>query len=520
MLLTLPVFLGLRRRVQDLTFETWNVRARGAIALVVAALIGLNLVVSEEKLVGGQPYWAREVAKNGIYALFAAYFQNSIEYGNFYASIPADEATELTHRWIEEEVGAGAAAARAVGAPPRRPLAEEDVHSIVRNIRVPGTPRRLNVAVVVMESMSARFLAHYGNTQGLTPNLDRLADQSLFLSDVYATGTRTVRGLEALLVGLPPTPGQSILRRPKSDGIFNLGSVLNDQGYRSQFLYGGYGYFDNMQDWFSTNGFEVVDRAKFAKDEIGFTNAWGVSDEDLFRQTIQAADAVHATGKPFFQVILTTSNHRPYTYPSNRIDIPSHTGRDGAVKYADFAVGKFVEDARKKPWFKDTLFVFVADHNASVAGGVDIPVHDYLIPVLFYSPENVKPARLSTMGSQIDVAPTLLGLLGTSYQSRFYGQDLTRGHGGRALMGTYQKVAWMEAGKMILLSPGKVIEALKLGPDGGVLARTSYRADELSRRTDDVKLTIAIYQSASALFSSGASRLEMKFPTRVNVREY
>ena len=105
--------------------------------------------------------------------------------------------------------------------------------------------------------------------------------------------------------------------------------------------------------------------------EIGFANVWGVADEDLFARVMREGDAAHAAGRPFLFQVLTTSNHRPYTYPEGRIDIPSGSGRPGAVKYADYAVGKLIEDARKKPWFNDTLFVFAADHTAGAAGKIE-----------------------------------------------------------------------------------------------------------------------------------------------------
>ena len=164
---------------------------------------------------------------------------------------------------------------------------------------------------------------------------------------------------------MPPTPGQSILRRPGNGGLFTVGDVLRDRGYDTRFLYGGYGYFDNMNVFYTGNGFEVIDRTLLGKDEVRFENAWGVSDEDLFARSLKEADKSHAAGKPFFQLVMTTSNHRPFTYPSGVLDIFSKGGRLGGVKYADYAVGRLVEAAKNKPWFKDTVFVFVADHTSA-----------------------------------------------------------------------------------------------------------------------------------------------------------
>jgi phosphoglycerol transferase MdoB-like AlkP superfamily enzyme len=159
------------------------------------------------------------------------------------------------------------------------------------------------------------------------------------------------------MLSIPPTPGQSIVRRPGGTGVFNLGTIFRSRHYTTSFIYGGYSVFDNMGAFFSGNGFETIDQANFPKKEIHFSNAWGVSDEDLFRQAIKKADLDHGQGKKFFQYILTTSNHRPFTYPEGKIDIPSHTNREGAVKYSDYAIGEFIREAQKKAWFKDTIFV-------------------------------------------------------------------------------------------------------------------------------------------------------------------
>lgn len=472
------------------------------IALGVWAFGKTNLV-SEPRMLEKDSYWTREVSKNTLYTLFSAYFRNTIDYHDFYATLPSKEANHIAHEWLEEEPIGKTAKAEAPG---------EDEESIVRNIVSSGPAKDWNVIFVVMESMSAKFLGHYGGPPNLTPNLDRLADEGLFFSKLYATGTRTVRGLEALMLSIPPTPGQSILRRPNSDGLFNVGTVFKDHGYENQFLYGGYGYFDNMREWFSSNGFNVVDRADFPKNEIEFTNAWGVCDEDLFKQVIKNADELHAKKKKFFQVVMTTSNHRPYTYPAGRIDIPSHSGRPGAVKYSDYAVGELIRQAKTKSWFDHTVFVFVADHDASVAGGTDVPVPDFLIPAIFYAPKLIQKQTVAKISSQIDLGPTLLGLLGFNYQSRFYGQDLLKAQAGRALMGTYQKVAWMESGKIVVLSPGKWIEEGLLDDNGNLLKRTALRAADASSQNEFIKLTVALYQSASELFASGKQKLTSELP--------
>jgi membrane-anchored protein YejM (alkaline phosphatase superfamily) len=293
-------------------------------------------------------------------------------------------------------------------------------------------------------------------TAGLTPNLDRLAGQSLWLSNLYATGTRTVRGLESLTLSVPPTPGEAIVKRPDNGGLFSLGQLFAAHGYDSTFLYGGFGYFDNMNDFFGKNGFRIVDRAAMTAPEIAFANIWGVADESLYGRAMREADGDFARGQPFFQLVMTTSNHRPYSYPDGRIDIPSKSGREGAVKYTDWAIGDLLAKARQKPWFKDTLFVIVADHCAGSDGRTALPLNRYRIPLFVYSPAHVKPQRIERLVGQIDVAPTLLGLLHWNYDSRFFGKDILRMTDAdeRALLSNYQHLGLLDRQRLVVLSPG------------------------------------------------------------------
>jgi len=319
----------------------------------------------------------------------------------------------------------------------------------------------------MMESMSAEYMAAFGNTENLTPSLDRLATEGMFFTRLYATGTRTVRGLEALSAGLPPQPGMSVVRWPNVSNLNTLGSTLAARGWTPHFLYGGYGMFDNMNSYFDAQGYQVTDRTNFKEGLVKFENIWGVADEHLFDQALINLDQEAATGKPFFYHIMTTSNHRPFTYPDGRIDIPSPGKRAGGVKYADFAVGRFIEMARDKPWFY-TIFVFVADHCASSAGKAKIPVYRYHIPAIVYAPKLVAPQRVDTLASQIDLAPTLLALLGLEGDDRFVGRDILRTPPaeGRALISTYQNIGYLKGDLLTVLQPKRKIETFRVSADG------------------------------------------------------
>lgn len=420
-------------------------RRVGAMLLAVplAAYFGIN----SETLghITGNNY-KNELGKNGPYQFFYAFWHNELEYEQFYRT---GDVAALSARLKDQVVQSN-----------QRFLSDKPF-DISRQVSYADTPKKLNIMMIVVESLSGDYLDSLTGTDHLTPYLDELSRQSLFFTRFYATGNRTVRGMEALTLSIPPTPGQSVIHRPKNENLFSLGNLLRDKGYDAKFIYGGYGYFDNMNYFFSHNGFDVVDRTSFAPDETVFGNIWGVSDEYLFLRAIREADKSHAAGKPFYSFVMTTSNHRPYTFPAGRIDLPSGKWT-GAVKYTDYAIHKLIEDARRKPWFDDTLFVIVADHCAGSAGKSDVPLERYHIPLIIYAPKQIQPRRVERMVSQIDVAPTLMGLLNQSYVSRFFGKDvlLQDAIPERALMGTYQKVALFRDNHMAILSPQRAVNIM------------------------------------------------------------
>jgi phosphoglycerol transferase MdoB-like AlkP superfamily enzyme len=241
----------------------------------------------------------------------------------------------------------------------------------------------------------------------------------------------------------------------------------------------------------------VVDRRAIPAPNIHHETVWGVADEDLFAQAIAEMNATHESGKPFFVHVMTTSNHRPYTYPEGRVDIASGTSREGAVKYSDWAIGRFVEEARRQPWFADTLFVFVADHQAASAGKTGLPVERYRIPLIVWSPGHVTPQVVSRLMSQIDVAPTVLGLLDFSYRSRFLGWDIFRVDQSRdrAFVSTYQELGFVDGGRLVSLRPRRQVSVTRVDvPD----------LDEDDDTDQDlVNEAIAWYQAAGQLFRAG-----------------
>jgi len=242
----------------------------------------------------------------------------------------------------------------------------------------------------------------------------------------------------------------------------------------------------------------VIDRASVPSTNITFANVWGACDEDSLNWSMKEADDAFAEDRPFFHFVMTTSNHRPYTYPDGRIDIPSRTGREGGVKYTDYAIGKYLEKARAKPWFTNTLFVIVADHCAASAGKTDLPIKRYEIPLLIYNPGLVPSERVGTLCSQIDYAPTLLGLLNWTYESRFFGKDILKmgSDDERAFISTYQKLGILTPHELAVLKPVR---------KHSVYSYDRATGDQSITSGDDALLRdgIAYYQAASYVFRHG-----------------
>ena len=487
LVVAIAIWAGFVRVPLDTAFARsadWRARLVAALALSAAAIACFALTPDQPPRVAENRF-SNELAANGLYNLFSAFRNNQLDYAPFYVTeSSADASREL----------------RALLDAPRTEFASDDPVGLTRSVVAARPERRLNVVLIVVESLSARFLGAFGNPDGLTPNLDRMAEQGLLFTNLRATGTRTVRGLEAIALSVPPTPGYSIVKRPDNANLFSLGTVFNRHGYRARFFYGGYSYFDNMGPFFDGNGFDVIDRADLAEDETGFANAWGVSDEFVLRRVLREARRSHEAHERFVSLVMTTSNHRPFTYPEGRVDIPSGDGRAGAVKYSDWAIGRFIDEARREPFFDDTVFVVVADHCASSAGELDIPVDQYHIPMIVFAPKHVAPQRVTRLASQMDLAPTLFALLGFSYESRFFGNDILALHpeGERALLGTYQRLGYLKNGLLTVLSPVRRVDVYRIDADG---RQTPVQARAAA---DDIGEAIAYYQSASAAFARAA----------------
>jgi len=478
--LTILYFIKPWIKTSSVTPLPFKQRTKYVALYVVIFLLSFFLVTSKGHRFSSNTY-ANELAGNGLYELFAAYLNNELDYEQFYKGMSNSRAIDLLHTLIKT---------------PEATFTNTDELHLERKIVHNGPDKKMNVVLISVESFSADFMKLFGNTEGITPFLDSLSQHSLVFTQLYATGTRTVRGLEALSLSVPPTPGQSIVRRPDNENLFSLGRVFRDKGYKSEYIYGGYGYFDNMNYFFSNNSYDVVDRSALKDEEIVYENVWGVADENLFDLALKEMHT-NTRKSPVFAHVMTTSNHRPFTYPEGRIDIPSHTNREGAVKYTDYSIGRFIKQASHQEWFSNTLFIIVADHCASSAGKTELPVSKYHIPMLIYSPANVQPGVMSRLMSQIDIEPTLLGMLNFSYTSKFYGYDMFQLEPGRerAFISTYQNLGYIKDNKLVILSP-----QMKAGTFS-----ISENQEQVAIKQDSTLINEAIawYQTASYSFRHG-----------------
>jgi len=463
-------------------------------AVLLIVTLSYPFLLSNDYAESSRNHYQNELSKAGIYSFFSAFKSNELNYKDFYALLPKNQAYQI----IRKELVDGNSRFNHGGTSVRR-----IIHSDV-------PMSKPNVIMITVESLSADFMAHFGNNKNLMPILDSLADHNLLFNNMYATGTRTVRGMEALSLGVPPTPGSSIVRRQNNQNLTTVGNIFKKAGYSRTFYYGGDGYFDNMNEYFGSNGFDITDRGRNIKmndtystkrtiisdDQVHFKNAWGICDEDLFDAVIRGADNAQSAGKPFYDFVMTTSNHRPFTFPNGRIAFKSGT-REAALRYTDYAIGRFLKTMQQKAWYKNTVIIIVADHCAGSAGKNEVEISKYHIPCLVLNLSKHGKQVIDKMCSQIDLYPTLFSLLGWNYESNLFGKNvLDPNFQPRAMMGTYQKLAYLKSDSLVILSPQRRVETFLYN-----VSNDSQKSAHLPAEL--VNHAIANYQTAYELFKNG-----------------
>ncbi len=484
---------------KKLTAKMWETPASGKSRLIhfcAAAILSAALLAtagfqeskfSKERIVN-------EIANNGNVSLMAALVTANLDYGAYYLTMPLGEAFDKSRRLLTE---------------PNGDFPKSD--SLLKKINGDITRPRHNVVLFLEESLGSEFWGSLGRKGAtLTPYLDQLSTEGLFFENLYATGNRTVRGFEGILSSFPPLPGDSIVRRDHSENVETIARVLKRDGYDTEFLYGGRGFFDNMRAFAMANGYNrFIEQKDFPHPT--FTTAWGVCNEDLYNKTLTELRDLNTKGKPFLATVLSVSNHKPYTYPPGRIpEDPNRKTRENAVKYTDWALGQFFASAKKEAFWTNTIFIVVADHGARVYGSQSIPIHSYEIPLLILGPAAVKqPMRDAQLGCQLDVTPTILGLLGRPYDSLFFGRDLlhTPTTNGFVLINHNRDIGMFKDNRLVVLNLNKKVEFFQGNPKKEEMTRNDHPDDKDRELQADC---MALFEMADDLYMNRKYRLDEK----------
>lgn len=313
----------------------------------------------------------------------------------------------------------------------------------------------LNLVILLQESLGATFVKSLGGV-AVTPELEKLKEEGWWFEQLYATGTRSVRGIEAVVSGYMPTPAQSVVKLSLSQkNFFTIAYLLQQQGFHTEFIYGGEAHFDNMRSFFTGNGFQQIIDINDIQNPV-FVGSWGASDEDLYNHAHKHLLELNKTNKPFFSLIFSSTNHEPFEFPDGRIELheqPKNTVNN-AVKYADYALGEFIKKAKASPYWANTLFLIVADHDNRVYGNNLVPVEKFQIPSLIVGAD-IKPEKIKPLASQIDLGPTVFSLMGVSGEHPMLGRDFVKykDQPGRAIMQFEDYFALMEENKLTILKP-------------------------------------------------------------------
>lgn len=368
-----------------------------------------------------------------------------------------------------------------------------------------------NLVIILEESLGAQFVEAFGGEPGLAPRFSALAEEGLAFENLYGTGTRSVRGMEAVAAGFLPVPGESVVKRDKAQqGFFTLASLLRPLGYRTSFIYGGEARFDNMGRWYRGNGFDSVIDEKDYENPI-FRGIWGVCDEDLFNKAHDYFEQTHREGKPFFSLVFTTSFHSPFEFPAGRVpETIDGSNLKGAVAYADYALGHFFDLAKTSDYFQDTVFLVIADHDVRVFGCELVPIDHFKLPGVILG-AGVPKERISELVSQTDAVATALDFLGMPLRHPILGRSVFAVRNQFAFLQYHDNYALLTPESAAIVQPRQVPRTFKRTPAGlvpsaadadlekdllALIHTASYLYENKLHTTGDKSVTVAKGKSA------------------------
>lgn len=300
----------------------------------------------------------------------------------------------------------------------------DGISPIARAVKADSAPTRQNVVMVLMESLSAKFMERFGNEQHLTPNLDSLFRKSLAFANFYSAGTHTNHALYASLYSFPSIMKRNAMKGSAIPNYSGLPTILRENGYHTMFFMTHESQYDNMNAFFRSNGFEdIYAQENYPKEKIA--NHFGVQDDFLFEYALPVLRQSAQSGKPFFATLLTITNHPPYVIPEY-FQPRTQQPETQVVEYADWAVGRFMQAASREEWFDNTLFVFFGDHGKMVGqADCELPESYNHIPFFIYG-KGIAAQERQDFAGQVDIAPTILGLLNIDYLQNNFGINLMK----------------------------------------------------------------------------------------------
>lgn len=483
--------------VKNLRSMSWKLRPVVALLVIAVSFLGARSSLQHRGINPAMVAFSSDalvnslVLNSGYSVIYAAQqFKDEEKSSEMYGKMDTDEMLRIV---------------KASRGRPDSDYISDKFPTLTKNVAIyQGTPK--NIVILLQESLGAQFIGTLGG-KPLSPNIDRLAKEGWLFDNLYATGTRSVRGIEATTTGFTPTPARAVvkLNNAQSD-FFTIAEFLGKQGYDTSFIYGGEKHFDNMAGFFYGNGFKTIIDQQDYKDPK-FTATWGVSDEDLFDKANETFTKLQNEGKPFFSLVFSSSNHDPFEFPDGKIDLyeqPKAT-RNNSAKYADYAIGHFFELAKKSNYWKDTIFLIIADHDSRVAGASLMPIKHFHIPALILG-EGIEPRRDHRLVSQIDMPTTLLSLAGVSGNYPMIGFDLTQDvNPDRAIMQFDQTQALMKGNNDVVIQiPNKAAQGYHY--DKATETLTEKDVPEAMKKEALAHALLGSYLYKNRLYQSGDAK--------------
>lgn len=327
----------------------------------------------------------------------------------------------------------------------------EDISPIALKVAGAENPLRKNIVFIFMESMSANLMGTFGNGSNLTPFLDSLAKESMLFTNIYSAGIHTNHGMYSTLYSFPTIMKRNAMKGSVIPVYSGFPTILKENGYHNMFFMTHESQYDNMNAFFRTNGFdEIYAQENYPKEKIA--NHFGVQDDFLYEYALPVLKARSEGGEPFFAALLSISNHPPYVIPEY-FKPRSEKMEDAIVEYADWSIRKFFAHARKEAWFDNTIFVLMGDHGKLVGTPEsEMPQSYNHVPLMIYG-KGIAPGTYDSFGGQIDVAPTILGMLGIGYTRNNFGVDLLREKRPCMFYTADNLIAARDSGRVYIYSP-------------------------------------------------------------------